>query len=42
MSPYKGTEHEETWSKSIKEFALGYFIFGLFLIMFFLILHFCF
>jgi uncharacterized oligopeptide transporter (OPT) family protein len=24
--PYKGTEHEETWSKSLKNFGVGYLL----------------
>jgi hypothetical protein len=39
---HKGTELEETWTKSLKTFAIGYFIVGIILMMIFSIFHFCF
>jgi uncharacterized membrane protein len=39
---HKGTELEETWTKSLKTFAIGYFIVRIILMMIFSIFHFCF
>jgi hypothetical protein len=39
---YEGTEHEETWVKSLTKFSIGYLIAGIILMMIFSIFHFCF
>lgn len=41
-SGFKGTEHEETWSKSLKSFALGYLVVGTFFAIIYLMQQFFF
>lgn len=41
-SPYKGTEHEETWKKSLTKFSILYLIVVIFIMMIISFFHFCF